>query len=378
MLKKIILLVAVTAAIALTLSVVPKAVAASYLSVNAFKASGSDVTSTIQCSGSLQASVKQDICVGIPVKISKSYVKIGDYVKKGERLFDIDKEVTLQALVNSNGDTQAANGSDNSGSSFSTSSEADSALQQALSMGVIGQDTYNSLKGQVQSNAYSSARSSINSSVSNNSQVSETENEKMVDNIESELVAPISGIVTDLADVGSGMTDSTAELAEIMDFNSIQVMAQISEDDIKNVKTGQLAVITGSGLKGTYSGYVKQIYPIAQKDDSSTNSENMINVIIGINNPNNTLSPGLDVNVTVETSVKHGVFVVPFESIQEDDDGTEYVFEFENGHAVRKNIETGDEYDTSVEVLKGIHAGDIVIENPPDNLASGNNIRIKY
>ena len=114
---------------------VPKAVALSYLSVGAFKVVGSDVTATVNCNGTLEANAKQDISFSCPLKISKSYVKIGDYVKKGERLFDIDKSDTLQALLNSGADTQTAtqSNSDFSNQISTSNEEAAAALQQALS-----------------------------------------------------------------------------------------------------------------------------------------------------------------------------------------------------------------------------------------------------
>ena len=224
----------------------------------------------------------------------------------------------------------------------------------------------------------STSSGSSASSASNKPQgASETDSEKIVDNIESKLVAPISGIITNIVDTDGEITPDSANLVEITDFNSIQVMTQIGENDIKNIHTGQLAAITGPGFNGVYKGFVKQIYPTASKDATDTSSENMVNVIIGVNNPNGKFCPGMSANVIIKTSVKHGVLVVPFESIMQDDNNTEYVFEFEDGRAVRKNIETGDEYDSGEEVIKGIHAGDIIIENPPDNLKNGSNIRIK-
>jgi multidrug efflux pump subunit AcrA (membrane-fusion protein) len=69
--------------------------------------------------------------------------------------------------------------------------------------------------------------------------------------------------------------------------------------------------------------------------------------------------------------------VVPFESILQDDNGQEYVFAFKNGRAIRQNITTGDEYDTGVEVLTGITAGETIIDDPPDSLSNGSNISIK-
>jgi RND family efflux transporter MFP subunit len=375
-LKKIIILIALTTAISLCLSMVPQAVASSYFPVKAFKVAGSDVTTTVECNGTVEANVKQDICFGCPVKITKSYVEIGDYVKKGERLFDIDKNVTLQALLNNGTTTNNTAQADSSSSSINTSTE-ENALQQALSTGVIGQDTYNSLIGQVENNVASSSADTSGTKVSANSQdLSETEPEKILDSIEANLYAPISGVVTDITDTGDGMTPASTSLVQITDFNSLQIMAQINEDDIKNVKTGQPAVITGAGFNGSYNGTIKQIYPTSNNIQGNSSSENTVNVIISINDSNKNLRTGLETDVIIKTSVKQGVIVVPFESIMQDDNGTEYVFAFENGRAVIKNITTGDEYDNGVEVLTGIHAGETLIENPPDSLTNGSNIRI--
>jgi len=377
-LKKLIILISLTTVVLLSLSMVPQAVALSYLPVKAFIVEGSDVTSTVECSGTVQANVKQDICFGCPIKITKSYVEVGDYVKKGERLFDIDKNVTLQALLNNGGsdaDTNSTAQTGSNSSSVNTSAE-ESALQQALSSGVIGQDTYNSLIGQVRAgNSLNNANSATVSSSSQNS--NETDSEKIVNNIEANLYAPISGVVTDMTDTGDGMTPASTSLIQITDFSSLQVMAQIKEDDLKNVKMGQPAFITGSGFNGNYNGIVSRIYPSSGQVQTDSGSENMVNIIISINNLDKNLRPGLDTNVTIKTAVRDGTIVVPFESILQDDNGQEYVFAFKNGRAIRQNITTGDEYDTGVEVLTGITAGETIIDDPPDSLSNGSNISIK-
>jgi RND family efflux transporter MFP subunit len=377
-LKKLIILISLTTVVLLSLSMVPQAVALSYLPVKAFIVEGSDVTSTVECSGTVQANVKQDICFGCPIKITKSYVEVGDYVKKGERLFDIDKNVTLQALLNNGGsdaDTNSTAQTGSNSSSVNTSAE-ESALQQALSSGVIGQDTYNSLIGQVRAgNSLNNANSATVSSSSQNS--NETDSEKIVNNIEANLYAPISGVVTDMTDTGDGMTPASTSLIQITDFSSLQVMAQIKEDDLKNVKMGQPAFITGSGFNGNYNGIVSRIYPSSGQVQTDSGSENMVNIIISINNLDKNLRPGLDTNVTIKTAVRDGTIVVPFESILQDDNGQEYVFVFKNGRAIRQNITTGDEYDTGVEVLTGITAGETIIDDPPDSLSNGSNISIK-
>lgn len=365
--KKIILIIAVTMAISLLLSIVPKEVEQSYQPVEAIKIVNTKMVSTVECDGTLEAAQKQQISFGNKVKLTKYYFKIGDYVKKGDRLFDFDKTATMQSIL-SGGNEDDDNTNPSLSSSAAGSANAESTLKSALSSGLIGQSTYDSLLQEAQNQ----------NSVSGQPQSSgESDAQSAVDDIDSNLYAPISGIVTDITSAGTGFTQPNETLIEITDRSSLQARVHIDESQIKNIKAGQTALISGPGFSGTYTGSVEQIYPMADETDTDSGSKNMVDTIIKINNIDDNLKPGLTINAVIKTSENNKALVAPFETIRQDESGNEYVLVFDKGRAVRRNISTGDEYEYGEEVLKGIKPGDILIENASDNIYNGCNVRIE-
>ena len=69
--------------------------------------------------------------------------------------------------------------------------------------------------------------------------------------------------------------------------------------------------------------------------------------------------------------------MVPFESVRQDKDNVEYVYVYQNGRAVRQDIETGEETSDGVEVLSGLTGGEIVLFNPDEPAVSRNFIYLK-
>lgn len=370
--KKTAILIIFTVTAILCLSVVPKVVAQSYTQVKAFRTVSSTIISTVKCSGTIVASSKTDISFGCKVKIAKFYVHIGDKVKKGQRLFDIDKTAMTQSLEDGNSESDSppslSSDTSNNVSSSIDSSSASTALKQALSSGVISQSTYNELINKEK--AALNAASSSGSGADNVNQLGT----EVLKNIESKAFASMDGIITSLDDSDIDFIPSYTTVIEISDPNSLQVKAHVDEDSIKKIRNKQPAFFTGSSFYGTHLATVSRIYPTVDSIDTNNGSENVVGVMLNINKPDKLL-PGSSVDAEIKTSERNSV-AVPYESIKQDENNTEYVFVFEKGRAVRKNISTGEEYDNSVEITKGIRAGDIVILNAPDNLASGSCVKI--
>lgn len=365
--KKYILIIAVTLAVSLLLSIIPKEVEQSYKCVEAVKLTNTQMVSTVECDGTLEAAQKQQVSFGDKIKLTKYYFKIGDYIKKGDRLFDFDKTATIRSISGSSNEDSSDTSS--SSSSSADSSNAESTLKTALSSGLIGQSTYDSLLQKVKSQSSSSSEQAQSSG--------ESDVQSTIDDIDRNLYAPISGVVTDMTSAGTGFTQPDETLIEITDRSSLQARVHIDETQIKNIKAGQPAVISGPGFSGTYTGTVQQIYPTAGETDTDSGSKNMVDAIIKINKIDDNLKPGMTVNVIIRTSEDSKALVAPFETIKQDENGNEYVMVFDKGRAVRKNISTGQEYEDGEEVLKGIKPGDILIKNVSDNVYDGCSVRIE-
>lgn len=373
--RKYILLIAFTAAVVSCLLVIPIGVKESYTKVDAVKAATADIITTVDCQGTIEPVNTSQVTVGVPVKISKCYFHVGDRVEKGEKLLSIDKETTLQNLMYSTGGAIVAGSASGAAGTNISTDDAETALKQAFSSGIIGESTYNSLLSQLQNSGSStiSLPSGANSSILDKLDLNIDD---MLESVENSLYAPISGVITAITNSGQGMIPTGATLATIVDTSALQVKAQLNEENLKDVKVGQQVHISGSGFDGVYSGVVKQIYPVATSVSSLTDDKNMVNVIISIDKPGSNLIPGLTADVSIKVSEHRNAVTLPYDVIKQDDNGTEYVLVFDKGRAVKKTIKTGVEDNDNVEILEGIKNGEIVIKDPTDTITEGTNVRI--
>lgn len=344
--KKSVLLMIITLVSAISILLVPQIMKSAFPAVQAIRILNGDMKSTVTCKGTIYSLNTKTVSYGYALKITAVYVSIGDQVKKGQKLLSVDRQATLQAL-NSSG-----------GSSSSSSSSQSS-------------DYLNSLAKQYSLSEYAAASAAAaSSSAAGNS------GSAVSANVPDAICAPISGTVTQLGADSGAFTDSKSPIVVLSDLSRLEVIAQVEGSLVSKVKTGQIAYISGDGLSNHYKGIVTKIYPTADQSGSDGNTSS-VNVAIKIEYPDSQLKPYLSADVEILTSDSPQTIAVPYEAVLEDDENTEYVFVLKNGRAVRRNIRTGNEYDSCIQVTKGLKEGDTVLINPPSTLKSGELVRIK-
>lgn len=367
--KKYSFLIIITLVIIATFLSIPFCINKSFKAVKAVKIKQSAIVTTVECSGSTEAATCSDILLPYQVKIKRNLYNIGDRVKKGDKLIEIDKTVTEQFLEAS-GDSSVVNSENVSATS---SIDTKNTLDEALNAGLITKETYDALSEKL------TEKDSQTASASKLLNADENNVQKVINDMESDLKAPISGVITNIADGTDGITPAGTVVASISDPDSIQVKAMVDEENVKNVKIGQTAKITGTGFDGEYYGIVKKIFPSVDKTTTGSGTKKTVGVIISINHQgtqSTNLIPGLTVDVTIKTSEKYNILKVPYSAVKQDDFGNEYVYIFKEGIAVKKNVKTGSEDDYGVEIVSGIKNGSIVIEDTSDTIADGDRVRI--
>jgi HlyD family secretion protein len=137
-----------------------------------------------------------------------------------------------------------------------------------------------------------------------------------------EIVSPVDGIVVSRnVDVGQTVAASfqTPTLFLIArDLTKMQVDASVSESDVGGVKVGQGAEFTVEAFPGrTFSGNVSQIR------QAPITVQNVVtyDVVIGVDNADLTLLPGMTANVRIVTDERDGALTVPLQALRFDPGG---------------------------------------------------------
>ncbi len=188
------------------------------------------------------------------------------------------------------------------------------------------------------------------------------------------IVSPVNGTVVS-RNVTAGQTVAASFQTPTLfliaaDLTQMQVDTNVSESDIGGVKTG-------NGTTFTVDAYSKRIFEgiVTQVRQSPQTVQNVVtyDVVIGVNNKDLALKPGLTAATRIVVEQQQNVIRVPDLAFRYKPTRSElagaaprdaqgaFVWVLRNGKPVPVSIETGLDDDTYTEVLEGLKAGDQVV-----------------
>ena len=176
------------------------------------------------------------------------------------------------------------------------------------------------------------------------------------DNLDrAKLVSPISGTVYAVNYNVGDIASSTA--VSIVDLSQIQVKVTVAEVDVASIKLGQTAQLTMDALPGlTYTGTVAAINPVGSISSGVVNYA----VIVKLNDPDGDVLPGMTANLAIQISRHDNVLLVPIRAVKTQ--GTQKVATvLYKGQQILTPVTTGLQNDTLVEVTSGLNGGDQVV-----------------
>ena len=163
--------------------------------------------------------------------------------------------------------------------------------------------------------------------------------------MEEELVAPADGIIIETsAEVGKTLKLGTP-CAVLVRPDDLRVRIAIREKDLRTLREGMQVRISGDGLeKASYSGVLTEISCAASTNSAAT-------VVAGVVTPDKGVADasfrlGLTAKATVITSVTENGYLVPYEAVLADGDGS-YFYVLQDGVARMHRI------DESTQVARG-------------------------
>lgn len=189
------------------------------------------------------------------------------------------------------------------------------------------------------------------------------------------IVAPFAGVIQTIATQpndpltnlheGDPVTAGQALFA-MAASDSYIVKAQVDEQDIINVRDGQLVNITGEDFPGqTLAGHVVSISPVAVKSTDPSSTAKQVLTTIRLDRSPSFLRDGMTVDVDIVTTNVPGAIVLPSVAIQRDGKGA-FVYAIRGGKAVRRAVKTGSSNDVQTVIKSGLTPGDVIVaeKNP--------------
>ncbi|MDD4636049.1 MAG: efflux RND transporter periplasmic adaptor subunit [Bacteroidales bacterium] len=324
-----------------------------------------DISNIVTATGSVEAITQVEVGTQVSGIIDKIYVDFNSVVKKGQLIAELDKEVLLSELSSVNADMGSAK------TEYEYQKKNFERTEQLYKKELVSETDFEtaSYTYQKAKNAYEKSKFNV---------------EKAKRNLSYAMIkSPIDGVVISRA-VDEGQTVaasySTPTLFTIAnDLSKMQVVANVDEADLGEVKEGQRVSFTVDAYPNdVFEGIVTQV----RLEATTTSNVVTYEVIVNAPNPELKLKPGLTANISIYTTEKKGILLVPAKAfrftptkevlgenteivpVEQKDgkDSAKHVIWQKNGNVFQaKNVVVGKSNGVSTEILSGLKEGEEVI-----------------
>lgn len=270
------------------------------------------------------------ISSSLPNRIKKIYVEVGDHVKAGQKLVDLDRANLAQQKLQL----------DNLELEYNR-------VKELFAVGGASQQQVDQMRTQ-----YETAKTSY-----------ENLDENTV------LVSPTNGVVTarnyDNGDLATGA------ILTVMQIQPVKVEVNISESDFTKVKLG-MPVDVNVEVYGdeVFKGKVSLIHPTIDPATRTFVTE------INIPNGDNRIRPGMFARVNIDFGNVNRVVVPDQAVVKRSGSGDRFVYVYKDGKVSFKQVQLGRHMDTSYELISGVENGSEVVIAGQSRLKDGAPVKV--
>ncbi|MEK7630133.1 MAG: efflux RND transporter periplasmic adaptor subunit [Patescibacteria group bacterium] len=191
--------------------------------------------------------------------------------------------------------------------------------------------------------------------------------EASVNNIKAQIskmtiYAPIRGVITiQNAKVGE-IAPAGSVIVSIISANNFEVEANVAEADIAKVKIGNTAQIT----LDAYGNDVNFDAKVFSVDPAETIIEGVATYKTKFQfaKSDNRIKSGMTANITIHTSEKENVLVLPQRTVGNDNGQRFVLIDLGNGKSEKRDVEVGLRgADGNIEIIKGLNENDVILVN---------------
>ena len=176
--------------------------------------------------------------------------------------------------------------------------------------------------------------------------------------------APFDGIVDHImADKGANLAPGATPILRFVNLDKMQVAGEIPEKHLPNIRKNSQAKINVPVLGKQWVSKVSLVGNYINPNNRSFRVE------IDLDNKEGNLKPNMTAQVLLNDYTNPEALLVPLKNILKNQDGRNYVFvlkpvvgEKDTYKAVKTFIETGAEANNKLEIIKGLMAGDRILQ----------------
>lgn len=285
-------------------------------------------------SSTIQANIINNIAPQSGGRIQKLNVEVGDMVKAGDILVEMDRVQLDQAELRlRNAETELAR------------------VRELYAQGGISQSDFESLELSYK--------------------VSKTTYENLLEN--TILRSPVDGVITARNYDRGDLYGMAQPIYTVQQITPVKILVGVSETDYTLVKKGDKVKITVDAVPGrTFNGNIVRLYPTM---DAASHT---FTVEIRVPNIDRTLRPGMYARATISFGENERV-VVPDEAIVKmQGSGQRSVYILKDNNTVElRVVKLGRHFDNKYEIISGIESGSLVVVKGQAALKSGIKVEVR-
>ncbi len=291
-----------------------------------------DVDQLHEFTATVEANIINNIAPQMAARIEKVFVEVGDNVRQGQLLAQMDQSNLLQSKIQL----------ENIETEFNR-------IDELYKVGGASKSSWDAQKTSLE--------------------VARTALANLEEN--TRLLSPISGVVT-ARNYDSGDLYSDNPLYVVEQINPVKVMLHVSESFYSQIKKGNPVDIKLDVYGDqVFKGNVFLVYPTI---DPNTRT---FPVEIRIPNPDGKIRPGMFARVTMNFGTQNRVVAPDLAIVKQAGAGDRTIYVVENGKIVFKNVELGRRMGNRYEIISGVNDGDVVVVAGHNRVFNGVEVEIE-
>jgi HlyD family secretion protein len=346
------------------------------------------IIETITANGKIQPEKEVKITPDVSGEIVELTVMEGDRVEKGQLLIRIKPDVYISQRDRSMAAISSARARlAQAEAQFIQAELSFNRTEQLYNEQTISKSEYEQAQA-----SYSVAKAEVDAAkytvISTEASLKEASENLVKTSIYAPMTGTVSMLLVELGErvAGTGMMAGT-EMLRVADLSRMEAQVEVNENDIPRVKLGDTAVIeVDAYVDHKFKGVVTEIANSAKTTgvsaDQVTNFDVKILVLpesyreLAKPGSEQPLRPGMSATVDIETETKDGIIAVPIQSVTTRNDTTKVVqsitnedirtlvFITDGERALAKDVRTGIQDNSYIEIISGVSEGDRVISAP--------------
>ncbi len=345
------------------------------------------VVQTVTATGKIQPMIQVNISADVSAKITRLEVEEGDWIEQGTLLVELDSERYLAAVESAEANLSAAQANANLARENMIKAEKDfERTKELYERNLESQSVLDSVyaAAEVEKARYQSV-------LDQGEQAKAALRQTRDDLAKTTIYAPMSGTVSmlnkEVGEIALGSQFQEDVIMEISNLEGMEALVAIDENDIVAVSIGDEAEIEVDALPDVkLKGRVTEIANSARSSGQGTTDEKTeFEVKVAVIDPVAELRPGMTASAEIVTEVCDDCLSVPIQSVavrtidqlggdadaeneagesrfEPDSEGfVEVVWVVADGRAQARQVKTGIQSETHIEVLHGLGDEDQVV-----------------